>query len=411
MRVLLTSLMLVLLFSCQKEKQTKPEKNKTLKPGTYRAELAVKNQKKLPFVFTVDSLNQMTVFNAEEKILIDEITVSNDTVHIRMPFFDAKIKAKIDDRGNLQGYYSKGPKHLKVPFMAVYDLHFRYPITSKTHQSIAGNWEVTFSPGTPNSYKAKGIFKDGEDTKISGTFLTETGDYRFLEGVLDSTALKLSCFDGAHAFLFEASVKKDSITSGMFYSGSTYSEPWVAVRNDSFELPNPNTLTFLKEGYSTIDFLFPDLEGKKVSLADKRFKGKVIVLQLMGSWCPNCLDESTYLSTYYNEDKPENVEIIALAFEQASTHEKAAKNLNRLKDRLGISYPILIAQTGSASKKLAAEKLPMLNHVLSYPTTIFIDKKGSIRKIHTGFNGPATGNKYTSFTKEFENFVAMLANE
>lgn len=411
MRLLITSLLVLMLFSCQKEKQTTFLKSEKLKVGTYRAELSVKDQKKLPFVFTVDSLNQMTIFNAEEKILVDEIKVVNDSVWIKMPVFDAKIEATIDDKGNLKGYYSKGPKHFRVPFMAVYDLHFRYPVTSKTHQPIAGNWEVTFSPNTPKSYKAKGVFKDGDDNKISGTFLTETGDYRFLEGVLDNGNLKLSCFDGAHAFLFDALVKNDSISSGMFYSGNTYSEPWIAVKNDKFELSDPNTLTYLKEGYSSVDFSFLNLEGKRVSINDKRFKGKVIIVQLMGSWCPNCLDESKYLSTYYTERMPDNAEIIALAFEQASPHEQAAKNLNRLKERLGIGYPILIAQTGSASKKLAAEKLPMLNHVLSYPTTLFIDKKGVVRKIHTGFNGPATGEKYIEFTKEFEAFVAMLAEE
>ena len=53
----------------------------------------------------------------------------------------------------------------------------------------------------------------------------------------------------------------------------------------------------------------------------------------------------------------------------------------------------------------------MLNHVLSYPTTIFIDKKGVVRKIHTGFNGPATGEKYTEFKTEFEGFVGELIDE
>ena len=114
---------------------------------------------------------------------------------------------------------------------------------------------------------------------------------------------------------------------------------------------------------------------------------------------------------FYKDHKNENFEIVALAFENAKTIEKVTANLNRLKERIGIDYPILIAQTGSASKKLAAEKLPMLNHILSYPTTIFIDKKGTVRKIHTGFSGPATGEKYEKFKHEFERFVETLSNE
>ena len=102
---------------------------------------------------------------------------------------------------------------------------------------------------------------------------------------------------------------------------------------------------------------------------------------------------------------------MALAFEYVKTQVKAFRNIQRLKQDVGITYPILLAQYGSASKVKANEKLPMLNHVLSYPTTIFIDKKGQVRKIHTGFNGPATGEKYKNFKKEFEEFLDVLLNE
>jgi len=402
---------LISVMACKKDKQEKLIVDKEFKVGSYRASLAIKDQKELPFVFKVDSVKQMTIFNAEEKILVDDINIKGDSIFIKMPVFDAQIIGVINDRGNIRGNYTKEPKNLKVPFEAIYDVHFRYPTTTTTHNPIAGNWEVTFSPNTEESYKAMGVFKDGPDNKVTGTFLTETGDYRFLEGVLDDERLNLSCFDGAHAFLFDGLVKNDSITSGMFYSGNHYKEAWVAVKNDTYELSDPNTLTFLKEGYDKIEFTFPDLNGKQVSLTDDRFKGKAVIIQIMGSWCPNCLDESKYLSQFYKANKNDDLEIVALAFENAKTIEKATVNLNRLKDNVGIEYPILIAQHGSARKLLAAEKLPMLNHILSYPTTVFIDKKGTVRKIHTGFSGPATGEKYIQFTKEFEAFVEKLASE
>jgi len=411
MKNIFIGLLIVSLFSCKKDKQEEVVVDKEFKSGTYRASLAIKDQKELPFVFTVDSTKILTIYNAEEKIIVDDITIKGDSIFIKMPVFDAQIKGMINNKGNIRGNYTKGPKNLKVPFEAIYDVHFRYPTTSTKHNPMAGNWEVTFSPNTEESYKAKGVFKDGVDNKVTGTFLTETGDYRFLEGVLDDERLNLSCFDGAHAFLFDGLVKNDSITSGMFYSGNHYKEPWVAVRNENYELTDPTTLTYLKEGYDKIEFSFPDLNGKTVSLTDDRFKGKAVIIQIMGSWCPNCLDESKYLSQFYKANKSDNLEIVALAFENAKTIENATNNLNRLKDNVGIEYPILIAQHGSARKLLAAEKLPMLNHILSYPTTIFIDKKGTVRKIHTGFNGPATGEKYVQFTKEFESFVKKLTSE
>ena len=131
----------------------------------------------------------------------------------------------------------------------------------------------------------------------------------------------------------------------------------------------------------------------------------------MGTWCPNCLDESNYYAQYYNNNKDKAIEFVALAFEYAKTEEVAFKNIKRLKDRVGINYPILLAQTGTTSKSKANEKLPMLNNVLSYPTSIFIDKNGKVRKIHTGFNGPATGEKFTEFKEEFTTFMDKLLAE
>ena len=131
----------------------------------------------------------------------------------------------------------------------------------------------------------------------------------------------------------------------------------------------------------------------------------------MGTWCPNCLDETKYFSEYYKNNKNEQLEFVSLAFEYAKTEAKAMQAINKLKSAVDVPYPILLAQYGSSSKQKANDKLPMLNHVLSYPTTIFIDKSGNVRKIHTGFNGPATGEEYDTFVKTFEAFVQMLLEE
>ncbi|WP_370624071.1 TlpA disulfide reductase family protein [Tenacibaculum sp. AHE15PA] len=131
----------------------------------------------------------------------------------------------------------------------------------------------------------------------------------------------------------------------------------------------------------------------------------------MGTWCPNCLDETKYYVDYLKKNSNTAIQFVALAFEIDKTPEKAFEKINRLKTRLKITYPILLAQYKGVNKKEAAEKLPMLNHILSYPTTVFIDKKGKIRKIHTGFNGPATGQKYIDFKNEFKSFIDTLVKE
>ena len=374
-----------------------------MKQGVWRGELKISDTETLPFNFEITAKKGMKIFNADEVILVDDIDYHNDSVFIKMPVFEGYFALTMTDT-TMEGKFIKESLDRVLPFKAFYNqkMRFKKPEQPAIYD-VSGNWEAVFSQGVKgDEYVAKGIFEQ-EGTKVTGTFRTATGDYRYLEGVMDGDELKLSTFDGSHAFLFTASVSNNAM-QGTFYSGNHFNEPFIAKRNDKFELPDENKLTFLKEGYNTVAFKFPDTEGNMVSLTDKQFKDKVVIVQIMGSWCPNCLDESKYYSEYQKENEDKNVEFVALAFEYAKTKEAAFKSIERLKDGVGINYPILLAQYGTDDKQKAQEKLPMLNQVLSYPTTIFIDKTGKVRKIHTGFNGPATGEKYVAFKKEFRSF-------
>jgi len=369
----------------------------------------VQDNEELPFIFQVLNSKSVKVYNAKEIIDVTEIGQRNDSILIQMPVFEGYIIAAYDGE-NLKGNFVKESLDRVVPFYAEYNNAIRFKTFGEPKQDVTGIWETVFSQGTEgDEYIAKGIFTQ-KARKVKGTFRTTTGDYRFLEGVMDGNTMKLSTFDGAHAFLFTAEVT-DSTMHGTFYSGDHWKEPFVAKRNPDYELPSANDLTFLKDGHDGLDFTFPNASGDMVSLKDQRFKDKVVVVQIMGSWCPNCLDESKYYSEFYKNNSDKAIEFVALAFEVAKTKAKAFDRINRLKTKIAIDYPILLAQYGSSNKVKAQEKLPMLNHVLSYPTSIFIDKNGKVRKIHTGFNGPATGEKYTEFKAEFEGFIAELLSE
>ncbi len=392
---------LLLISSCKEERTPK-----VLKNGSYRATLDVQDGYKLPFIFEVDGPKQLRIFNAEEVIEVNEISYSNDSVNIATPVFEGYIAA-VFEGDNLKGQFIKESRDRAVDFEATFDQKQRFTNTTEAQHDVSGVWETVFSPGiAEDEYIAKGIFRQDEG-KVTGTFRTTTGDYRFLEGVLSGDSLKLSAFDGAHAFLFMAKVT-DSTLEGMFYSENHFKEPFTAKRNAAYELPSADALTYLKEGYDSFAFSFPDSDGNMVSLNDEHFKDKVVVVQIMGTWCPNCLDETRYYTDFYKANKDKGFEIVALAFEYAKTEAKAFDRIARLQQQLSIEYPILLAQYGGSDKAKAQEKLPMLNHVLSYPTSIFIDKKGKVRKIHTGFNGPATGDKYVEFKSEFENFIDLL---
>ncbi len=409
MRYIIGLFVLVSTLSCKKESKAENTTAEKLSVGTYRATLTLQDNQELPFIFQVLAPNSIKIYNAEEVIDVSEIVYRNDSVYITTPVFEGYLAAKFNGK-DLEGKFIKESLNREVPFKAVYNDAIRFKVGQRTIQDVTGIWETVFSKGIEaDEYIAKGIFKQN-GKKVSGTFRTTTGDYRFLEGVMDGDSLKLSTFDGAHAFLFTAKVT-DSSMEGVFYSGNHWKEPFVAKRNADFELPEADELTFLKEGYDSIDFSFPDTARKMVSLNDQRFKDKVVVVQIMGTWCPNCLDESKYYADFYNRNKDKDFEIIALAFEYAKDEETAFSRIDRLVSKVEIDYPVLLAQYGTSNKAKAQEKLPMLNHVLSYPTSIFIDKTGRVRKIHTGFNGPATGEKYTEFKTEFEGFVAELLEE
>ncbi|MBC6998754.1 TlpA disulfide reductase family protein [Cytophaga sp. FL35] len=394
-------------FSCKQNKS-----NTLLNDGMWRAQLKTKNGDALPFNFRViksetDSIS-LEILNAEEVITVDEVEIIGDSIRIQPPIFEGYI-AGIFTENSINGKFIKESLDRAVTFSAKYGEKQRFLNTSPANFDVSGSWETVFSDSTKSRYEAKGIFEQ-TGSKVTGTFETPTGDYRFLEGVVAGDSLKLSAFDGAHAFLFLASYK-DRILDGVFYSDNHFEEPFRAKRNDNFTLPDADSLTFLKDGYDEFNFAFPDKEGRMVSLKDEKFKNKVVLVQIMGSWCPNCLDETKFYMDYLSNEHPKDLEIVALAFEYAKTQESAFKSLERLKKRMELSYPILLAQYGTSNKVEAQKKLPMLNHVLSYPTTIHIDKKGEVRKIHTGFNGPATGEKFREFKKEFQEFTEALRNE
>ena len=389
------------------------EKNKesTLKLGEWLAKMEVSDTETLPFKFVLkdkEGSYVMEIKNVDEILIADEFEFYKDSVKIQMPIYEGYIAGKFSEN-KIEGSFVKESLNREVPFSAEFSAKPRYTPKNASTVNVSGIWEVTFDYDNKNPYMAKGIFTQHEN-KVTGTFRTNTGDYRYLEGIVDNTELTLSTFDGAHVFLFKAQAT-DSLLDGVFYSGNHSVEKFRAKRNEAFELADADNLTYMNPGYDKLAFSFPDSSGKIVSLTDEEFKDKVVLVQIMGSWCPNCLDETKFYVEYLKNNPNPNLKIVGLAFEYAKTKEKAFKSIERLKKGVGVDYPILLAQYGSSDKFLANKKLPMLNHVLSYPTTIYINKSGDIKKIHTGFNGPATLEKYKEFKREFKQTLDTLLSE
>lgn len=386
---------------------------KMIHEGQWRGVLQLNDSTELPFNFTCEFqgvAQTLTIRNGKERIVIDEIVYDGDSVFINFPYFDSHIRA-FSSGHDIDGKFINNTRVDKkiIPFKAKMFQDWRFtPKKEKPVMVISGKWKITFKDDNP--LDALGI---GEFTQtgnyLEGTILTPTGDHRYLEGTVQGRKVFLSAFDGSHAFLYTGMLNMDGSMSGDFYSGIHWHQTWTAVRDEKIELPNADSLTFLKPGYKQFSFTFPDTSNKPFSFPDKKYQGKVVIVQIMGTWCPNCLDESIFLSDYYNKNKNRGVEIIALDYERMNDFEIAKKDIARLQKRLNMTYAVLFAGTTSEENK--KKSLPMLNHIMSFPTTIFVDKKGNVRRIHTGFSGPATGKHYEEFVSEFNSFMEKLIKE
>lgn len=436
MRIILSGLMLVFLAqACV----VIDNPYTAIPPGTWRATLKIDDDDKapvsqaketprfeevaegeLPFTFDViyddTETFHIEIINADERIRVDAEDIAfghskvtgRDSIRIEFPIYNSYVSAFYEEDVIEGRWYDLNRDDYSMPFVAFHGENHRFTELRKAPTlDISGNWEVTFAVDTDEPYKAIGEFQQDEN-KLSGTFRTETGDYRFLEGEVQADKVYLSCFDGSHAFLFEAKILEDESMIGAFYSGKHYRNTWEAKRNPDFELGSPDSLTYLKAGYDALSFEFENPSGKLISLDNEEYQGKVKIVQIFGTWCPNCRDEANFLVDYLSQNNLPDLEVIGLAFEKQRDKAKANKAIQTYKEKMNVPYEMLVA--GYYDKAEAAKALPMLNAIISYPTMIFLDKQNQVRRIHTGFAGPAT-SKYKAFVEDFDTYVKELINE
>jgi peroxiredoxin len=381
--------------------------------GTYRAVLQTPGGD-LPFGLQLVRDGSQVVgylLNGEERLPLHEVKVSGAHLEIRMPGYENVLSA--DAAGDqLKGevfLVKAGGNNQHVPLHATLGERYRFfGDPAKNSARLAGRWAVNFTDDSGETEVAVGEFKQSRDA-VSGTFLTPSGDHRYLAGQVRGDELYLSTFDGAHVYLYRAKIGPDGTLAGDFWSGLKSHERWTAKRDSAAKLPDAYRITALRAGTNQFDFEFPDLAGKTVSSQDAQFRGKVIIVALAGSWCPNCHDEAAFLAPLYKEDRSKGLEIVSLMFEHFGDFPRAAEATQRFRQHYGIEYTTLIA--GISDKDDAAKKLPMLQSFVAFPTTIFIDRKGRVRKIHTGFSGPATGEHYLKFVSEVKSTLDQLLAE
>ncbi len=385
----------------------------SLKVGIWRGSLVVREDT-IPFLFEVkgskpDSVS-VTLINGDDRFELKKVIFNNDSVTIPVDLYDVRLTGQLTNN-TINGHFIKKSANnptISIPFFAEYGNLQRFSGIKHSTQdfSLNGTWDVNITSSS-NTTKTIGNFEQ-KGSKVTGSILDPSGDYRFFEGVVQDKKFVLSAFGGSTPYLIKGDFHNDTTFSGEFVT-LRQTLKLQATRNPNAKMPDPYLSSQLRDGYSKLSFTFPNLEGKNISLSDPEYQGKVVIVTILGSWCPNCLDENAFLAGWYKENHKRGIEVIGLGFERKEDFESAKKSLTALKTRLGIDYEILFA--GKSGTESASKALPALNGISAFPTTIFIDKKGNVRKVHSGFNGPATGKFYADFKIEFNQLIDELVSE
>lgn len=384
-----------------------------VKPGKWRAKLLRTDGYDIPFeldVKTKDGKTDVFVVNGKERLQTEPIVILKDSLLIRMPVFESYFRVKVINKDSINGVWVKegASADLVIPFVATAGEN-RFPLVKgKPTKNVAGKWKIEFAKSNGVKRYAIGNFTQ-KGQILRGSVITPSGDYRYLDGVVNGDSIMLSTFDGIHALLFTARLHNNEL-KGNFYSSASPSETWTSIKDDKAVLELP--ITQLKDvNDASLSFSFKDLDGNTVSFPSERYKNKVVIIQLMGSWCPNCMDEMAFLSDYYRKNKDRGVEVIALAYELTTDAERSNKSLRKFEQQFKVQYPILNTGVAIGDPKRTEKTLPQLTDIKVFPTSIILDKDGQVQSINTSFNGPGTGEYYTKYKEELEREITSLLNK
>ena len=384
------------------------------KSGSWRGEINHIGGK-LPFNFIIGDKPSKTkvdirIQNGSEKANLGDGFYRGDSLVIPFDLYDSELVGLLKNPQSMSGFWQKkrnGKTLYRIPFEASSGSEVRFSNLMPSKINVSGKYSADFWSDESNHSPGVMILSQ-KGNQVTGTVLKTSGDYRFLQGNVSGDSLLLSYFDGSGVMQFRAKFK-DNQLAGNFFSGLAGKRNFLAIKDEKASLPDLKKLTYLKPGYDQISFSLPNPSGKLISLDDQRYKNKVVIIELMGSWCPNCLDESRYLAPFYKKMKDQGVEVIGLAFEYSPEISISGPKIENFKKRIGLDYEILFA--GQPNDETIAKVLPMLHKINGYPTTFILDKSGKVREIHTGFSGPGTGVYYTDWIHEFEQTIQTLLHE
>ncbi len=379
-----------------------------VEPGYWKCQLITPGGP-IRFGLTLEKTNASSwiasVQNPLERISVPQVEVDGSKLTLDFPHYDSSIRAHLVG-DQLKGTFRKRRGKSKWAEL-LFSAQLGKP-TSFDHQLFAeyvGRWSIHFSKSQDPSIGLFAITKNQRHPW--GTFLTTTGDYRFLAvQKLTEEQAELSVFDGAHAFLFRMKLNKDRKLTGDFWSSGSWHETFSGELDPKAKLPDAFRLSAALKNVKLNELKYRDLDGAEVALGDSRFAGKARIIQVFGSWCPNCHDAALYMAELHKQYAHRGLSIVGLAFEHTGDFDRDSEMVRRYIKRHGTAYPVLIG--GLSDKAQATRQFPLLDRVRSYPTTIFLDATGRVVNVYTGFSGPATGNAHEKLRARMQKQIEEL---
>ena len=339
---------------------------------------------------------------AGERTDIPEITLQDDSIRFDFSEYGASMLAR-RSADRLSGrYYRFRDDTTSFPFVLFHD-----EVVDRgelVDSSVAGTYRVVLGSGenTDDTSIARLRVQNGE---LSGTVIHPGGDYGLLEGSADNGLVRLYRFTGWQALYFEIT------ESEIGYRGrfQVLAEPptdvaFIRTTDDAHEASLETKMRNPEES-----FLFSGVtkDGEIVTSGDERFAGKPLVINIMGTWCHNCLDAAPLLQEAREQYAGDSLEVVSLSFEVRDDVVTGLKNLALFRDRFGLAYPMLYCGSLDESN-IEARLRSQLEDFYSYPTTIFVDRDGRVVEIHTGFNGPSTGSRWVDQIAAFQQAVERI---
>jgi thiol-disulfide isomerase/thioredoxin len=341
--------------------------------------------------------------NGDRCDTLSAVRVESDTLVLEMADYAATIRAAI--RGDsLVGAYrnvgNRGPR--VIPFRAA-----RGHWESKPGPgTLLGRWDATYLQDWETSPRVF-EFSNGP-SGLQGTIVSNSGDYGWFWGQAEADSFALAHFDGSFVYLLTGRLSGDTLR-GVFHAGLRTETPWIAVRSSGAPHLTPPTDVIRADTTGPFRFSFPDLDGRMISNTDARFRGKVVLVDIFGTWCPTCHDAAPLLVQLFRDYHDRGLEIVGLAYEVTGDPEVDAKQVRRYQKKFAISFPLVLAGVNDPDAAKATQ--PQILGSIAYPTTIFLGRDGRVRRVHAGFYGPATGAQHDRLVQEFRREVERLLAE